>query len=79
MAAGCVPIVFNGGGLKEIVSHGNDGFLWKKEKELIDYTLKVAKDESLRERISKEAIKKSKKFSKKIFCQRIRKIVNLIS
>ena len=75
MAAGCVPIVFNGGGLREIVSHGEDGFLWKSEEELIDYTLRVTNDEALREKMGQEAIKKSKRFSKEKFCQRIDRLL----
>lgn len=79
MAAGCVPIVFDGGGQKEIVDHGKDGFLWKNERELIEYTLKVANNERLREKTGKEAIRKSRNFSKEKFCQRIDKLVTSIS
>lgn len=71
MAAGCVPIVFDGGGQKEIIEHGENGFLWKNEKELINYTLKIVNNDSLREKMSRKAIKRSKDFSKEKFCQQI--------
>ncbi len=34
MAAGAVPFVFSGGGQTEIVTHGENGFLWKSRDEL---------------------------------------------
>jgi glycosyltransferase involved in cell wall biosynthesis len=34
MAAGCIPMVLNGGGQPEIVTHGRDGFLWSSLDEL---------------------------------------------
>ncbi len=42
MSAKCLPIVTNRGGLKEIVQHGNDGFLWDTTDELMKCTIKVA-------------------------------------
>ncbi|MBI4062455.1 glycosyltransferase family 4 protein [Candidatus Gottesmanbacteria bacterium] len=38
MAAGCIPIVFNGGGQPEIVEDGKTGFLWNSLDELITKT-----------------------------------------
>ncbi|MBI5465536.1 glycosyltransferase family 4 protein [Candidatus Gottesmanbacteria bacterium] len=67
MAAGCVPIVFDGGGQREIVEHGVDGFLWKREEELIENTLRIVNDEKLRKEIAQKAIEKSKRFSKEKF------------
>ncbi|MGO9482744.1 MAG: glycosyltransferase, partial [Candidatus Kryptoniota bacterium] len=42
MSAQCVPIVVNKGGIREIVIHGENGFLWSTTDELIRYTLQVA-------------------------------------
>ena len=78
MSAGCVPIVFDGGGLSEIVNHEKDGFLWKNEDDLIRYTLKIANNEDLRKKMSQKAIKKAKKFSKEKFCQRIESLIKEI-
>lgn len=41
MAAGCIPIVANKGGQKEIVEHGVNGFLWNEVEGLIEKTLAV--------------------------------------
>lgn len=42
MSAGCIPIVINKGGQKEIVQHGVNGFLWNSVEELIEQTIAVA-------------------------------------
>lgn len=75
MASGCIPIVFDGGGQREIVDHKLNGFLWKTEKELIYYTLLVASDKDLRRKMSDEAIKKSKDFSKEVFLRRMDEVI----
>lgn len=75
MSAGCVPIVFNGGGQKEIITHNVDGFLWNTREELIDYTVRVATDENLRSHLAANAVKKSKLFATKHFCKQIRQLV----
>src|SRR3989344_1922616 len=75
MAAGCVPIVINLGGQKEIVEQGKSGFLWNNPSELIGDTLKIINDEKLFEKISLNAIKRSKIFSKDKFCQNIKKLL----
>ena len=41
MAAGCIPIVINKGGQKEIVEHGVSGFLWNTTDGLQEKTLAV--------------------------------------
>lgn len=74
MASGCVPIVYAGGGQREIVNHARNGFLWQKEKELIDYTLTLVKNSDLRTVIMSESIKRSKNFSKEVFLRRIDEI-----
>ena len=38
MASGCIPLVYNGGGLPEIVEDGKTGFLWTTLEELIQKT-----------------------------------------
>jgi glycosyltransferase involved in cell wall biosynthesis len=39
MSAGCVPVVINKGGQKEIVHDGENGFLWDTPRELIEKTV----------------------------------------
>jgi len=71
MAAGCVPIVFNGGGLCEIVTNGKTGFLWSTPEELIRTTLQVMEDDELRGRMSLSATEDSEIFAGPAFENRL--------
>lgn len=42
MAGGAVPIVFDGGGHKEIIREGENGYLWKNERDLRKRTQEIA-------------------------------------
>lgn len=75
MAAGCVPIVFAGGGQKEIVSSGKNGFFWQTTAELARRTKTLADDEKLRQKISNAAITRSKFFTKEKFFQHLDEIL----
>jgi glycosyltransferase involved in cell wall biosynthesis len=44
MSARCVPVVINRGGQKEIVSHGESGYLWDSVDELVECSLKLIAD-----------------------------------
>jgi glycosyltransferase involved in cell wall biosynthesis len=66
----CVPIVFNGGGQREIVEHEISGFLFSTEKELISLTLKVLADDELRKRIAQGAYERSHKFNADLFAKK---------
>lgn len=63
MAGGCVPIVYNAGGYKEIVINGNNGFLWNSEPELLKLTGKLLTEKSLLRQISQTSTLDSSKFS----------------
>lgn len=76
MAGGCVPVVVNLGGQKEIVEQNKSGFLWNSIDELVKFTLDITHDPKLMERISKAALKRSKIFSKENFCSNIRKVID---
>lgn len=76
MAAGCVPIVINLGGQKEIVRQSESGFLWNNLEELENYTLKVINDGKVKEKLSNQAILDAKKFSKEKFEEKILSLVN---
>lgn len=76
MAAGCVPIVINLGGQREIVRQSESGFLWNNLEDLAHYTLKVINDEKLKEKLSNQAIMDAKKFSKEKFEEKILSLVN---
>jgi GT2 family glycosyltransferase len=71
----CVPIVFDGGGQKEIVAHGISGFRFSTMEELEEYTQSVVDDLSLRDKVSKNAFKKSHCFTSEIFNDNVIKFV----
>lgn len=75
MGAGVVPVVINAGGQREIVTEGENGFLWDSIKELQVKTLELVKNESLLHTLSEDAAKSAKKFSKERFCQEINALV----
>jgi glycosyltransferase involved in cell wall biosynthesis len=67
MAAGCVPIVINRGGQREIVEHGVNGFLWDTVEELKEYTLRLTHDDRLLTRMSESARRRAQCFSRENF------------
>lgn len=75
MSAGCVPIVINMGGQREIVANNVNGYLWNNEKELLDYSEKIIKEERLFEKLSLEAKRISAKFSKENFSKELSSII----
>jgi len=75
MASGCVPVVINKGGQKEIVQQGKNGFLWETEKQLIDKTLELIENEHEWSKLSKAAQERSLVFSEKKFYEKIKKLV----
>jgi len=74
MSAGCVPVVINMGGQKEIVNE-KCGYLWDTESELLDFTQKVMTDENLRIKLAKESKRVSQKFSAENFKNNLERIV----
>lgn len=70
MAAGCVPVVINKGGQREIVEHGVSGFLWDTLAELKGYTETLMRDEPLRARMSEAARERARFFSREEFVRR---------
>ena len=66
------PIVFDGGGQKEIVDHGRSGFRCTSVKGLIRYTLKLMQDETLRKELGENAYLKSLKFNRERFSREVR-------
>lgn len=67
MSAGCVPIVYAGGGQTEIVDHAKNGYLWHDSDELLRYTSLVASDEKILHKIQPRAMEKAKKFDTQRF------------
>lgn len=71
MSAGCVPVVINKGGQKEIIDDNINGYLWETENELLDQTMKIIKNIKTIHVISSMAIKRSRDFSKEKFFEKI--------
>ena len=71
MAGGVVPVVIGKGGQLEIVKKNVSGFLWQSMEGMNKYTEQLIEDEDLMKKISKEAIKRARNFSKEKFKQSI--------
>jgi glycosyltransferase involved in cell wall biosynthesis len=74
MAAGCVPVVIDKAGQREIVRHGTDGYRWTTLGELEALTRKLAVDDVLRERLAAAAVERAGAFSEEAFAARWRQI-----
>lgn len=66
-----VPVVYDGGGLREIVDHGINGFRVKSKAELLHYSLELFQDEGLVQNLGENAQKKSQEFSRLKFEEKI--------
>jgi glycosyltransferase involved in cell wall biosynthesis len=75
MASGCVPIIGDKGGFKEIITDGHDGYLWDEEEDLIKKTIRLIRNSETMNRISKSAVQTSKKFSKIKFYESFENII----
>ena len=75
MGARAVPVVINAGGQKEIVTDGENGFVWDSIEELQSKTLKLVGDELLLSKLSKNAEQSSRKFSAERFYQEINDLI----
>ena len=74
MSAGAVPVVIDAGGIPEIVTHGEDGFLWKNKEELFTFTQQITEEKETEERIRKNGIKRSLDFSEAAFFEKVKKL-----
>lgn len=75
MAAGAVPVVFSGGGQKDVVQHEVNGSLWQSEKELVQQTVRVITDRDYRKKLSAGAVGRAKEFSLEAFEKRLNGII----
>jgi len=76
MAAGAVPIVIGKAGQLEVVQHEVNGLHWQTLAELAAHTLRVIVDEALWTRLSDNAIKHSRTFSRAAFEQRVHDLLS---
>ncbi|MCJ7666173.1 MAG: glycosyltransferase, partial [Actinobacteria bacterium] len=75
MSAGCIPVVINRGGQKEIITDGVDGFFFDGLQELSDITLKIIRGEVDSDRLRENAFKNCHRFSNSRFEKKLLSIV----
>lgn len=68
MASGCIPVVFAGGGQKELITHEIDGFLWNAAEELVKYTEQIIGDKRLKATIARRSKEKPLSFTRARMC-----------
>jgi glycosyltransferase involved in cell wall biosynthesis len=76
MAGGCVPVVIDRAGQKEIVRENVDGFRWTTPTQLLARTAEVAADEHLRTRLAAAATHRAQEYSEDAFADRWHDIVD---
>ncbi|MDQ2846945.1 MAG: glycosyltransferase [Actinomycetota bacterium] len=74
MAAGCVPVVIDRAGQREIVRDGIDGYRWESLEQAVALTAKVARDPVLREKFARSSMTRARDFSDRAFADRWRAI-----
>jgi glycosyltransferase involved in cell wall biosynthesis len=72
MQSGLVPLVYDGGGLREIVDHGVNGFRVRSKAELLDGTIRLIRDPELRSRLAEAAAEKAQQYTRVRFEERVR-------
>jgi glycosyltransferase involved in cell wall biosynthesis len=75
MAGGCVPIVIDKAGQREIVRDGVDGYRWSTLDELRHRTLEVAGNPALRTRLAHSARERAQLYSDAAFADNVRDLV----
>ena len=75
MAHQAVPLVFNAGGPKEIITP-QSGFTWDSIPELQSQTLQLAHHQTLRQKIAKAAQARSQFFNPDKFCQAFHHLIH---
>jgi len=74
MGHGCVPLVFNAGGPKEIIT-SQSGKTWDSLDQLKSQTLKLINNPSRFNQLAAGAVKRANYFNKKTFCKKVNELV----
>ncbi len=75
MARGCLPIVIDAGGQREIVKHGVNGYRWSSEEELADYTWRAIRAPARHDEMTDQAVHAARSFSRREFERRALSLV----
>jgi glycosyltransferase involved in cell wall biosynthesis len=73
-----VPVAYDGGGLREIVDHGVDGFRVKTKGELLECTIRLIRQPEIMEKLGVAAHEKAQQFSRTRFEERVKTFFNRI-
>jgi len=73
MSAGCVPVVINKGGQKEIIEDGVNGYRWDTPEQLIEKTVYLTQHEDERKKMSERAREKAEHYSLDNFTENLGK------
>ena len=76
MSAGCVPVVVNKGGQKEIVSQGKSGYLWNTLDELLEQTAILVNNPDQRNTIRQHARARFQDFDRQHFSSKLISLFN---
>ena len=78
MSAGAVPLAVRGGGPREVIRDGRDGFLWSTPQELQEKSWRLLKpglDATLRTQMAREAILRTRQFTLQAYLERMDNII----
>jgi glycosyltransferase involved in cell wall biosynthesis len=75
MSARCVPVVINRGGQKEIVLHGESGYLWNDIDELVEYSLQLMNSPQLLAAMQANARERFRHFDREHFAAKLLSIL----
>ncbi|NMC36440.1 glycosyltransferase family 4 protein [Candidatus Beckwithbacteria bacterium] len=73
MAAGCIVIAHNSGGIPEIITDKKNGYLWHEKKQLLQLTQNLISNPAKKISLIKKARKDALKFSKEAFFEEFKK------
>lgn len=79
MQSGCVPVVFNGGGQREIVEPETSGFLFDSIDKLCDYTHQLITHPEQLQRMQQAARDRGQYFGKERFESKVKAFFEIIS
>jgi glycosyltransferase involved in cell wall biosynthesis len=75
MSASCIPVVISKGGQKEIVSHGESGYLWESLEELVDTTASLIASPERMQVLRPRARERSAVFDRAHFADALRSFI----
>lgn len=78
MSASCVPVVIGKGGQKEIVSHGESGYLWTSPDELVEHTASLIASPERMRALQPRARERSRSFDRTHFSDALRSFIREI-